>query len=67
MMPRTAYFDEHHVETLSERLRDLQEGAESPLLPPRIPPHDLCPECHNRFLRDPLGKEQTQQLPFSEN
>jgi len=23
MMPRTAYFDEHHVETLSERLRDL--------------------------------------------
>jgi len=61
--------DIDHVETLSELLRDLEEGAESPLLPPprREFRYDLCPECHVRFLRDPLGKEQPQKLHFSEN
>lgn len=28
---------------------------------------DLCPSCHGKFLRDPLGKELIRSLDFSEN
>jgi uncharacterized protein YlaI len=61
--------DEEHIETLSELLRDLEEGEESPLLPPpkREFRYDLCHECHERFVRDPLGKDQIQKLHFSQN
>jgi hypothetical protein len=29
--------------------------------------YDLCPECHKKFLRDPLGKEVAQKFHFSKN
>jgi len=29
--------------------------------------YDLCPECHRRFVRDPLGKETVHKLYFSKN
>jgi len=28
---------------------------------------DLCPECRKRFLKNPLGRESTKILDFSEN
>ena len=28
---------------------------------------DLCPECRKRFLKNPLGRENTKILNFSEN
>jgi len=28
---------------------------------------DLCPECHRRYLRDPLGKESARSVSFSKN
>ena len=28
---------------------------------------DLCPECRRRFLKNPLGRESTNILNFSEN
>ena len=28
---------------------------------------DLCPECHLRFLEDPLGRDALSRLKFSEN
>ena len=28
---------------------------------------DLCPECHRRFLNDPLGKETSRSFDFSKN
>jgi hypothetical protein len=28
---------------------------------------DLCPSCHLKFLKDPLGKELIRSLDFSEN
>ena len=28
---------------------------------------DLCPECRKKFLRNPLGRETTKILNFSEN
>jgi hypothetical protein len=61
--------DDDHIETLSELLRDLEEGVESALLPPPRQEfrYDLCPDCHEKFVRDPLGKDLIQKLSFSEN
>jgi len=61
--------DDDHMETLSELLRDAEAGEESPLLPPpkQEMRFDLCPDCHDRFRRDPLGKEQSQKFYFSKN
>lgn len=28
---------------------------------------DLCPRCHQRFLKDPLGRDALRRLNFSEN
>lgn len=28
---------------------------------------DLCGECHRKFLKNPLAKESTKQLDFSQN
>jgi hypothetical protein len=28
---------------------------------------DLCPECRRKFLKNPLGRESTKVLNFSEN
>lgn len=28
---------------------------------------DLCPECHGRFLKDPLGKDLLRSFDFSKN
>ena len=28
---------------------------------------DLCPACHSRFLKDPLGKEFIRSFDFSKN
>jgi hypothetical protein len=28
---------------------------------------DLCPDCHRKFLKNPLGKEPAKQLNFSKN
>jgi hypothetical protein len=28
---------------------------------------DLCPRCHRKYVRDPLGREAGKRLNFSEN
>ena len=28
---------------------------------------DLCPNCHRRYVRDPLGRDTLRRLNFSEN
>ena len=28
---------------------------------------DLCPDCHRRYVRDPLGRDKIRRLNFSEN
>ena len=29
--------------------------------------YDLCPDCRQRYLRDPLSKDGAQKFDFSEN
>ena len=29
--------------------------------------YDLCPDCHRKFMKNPLGREHAAQLGFSQN
>jgi hypothetical protein len=65
-----ADLDDDHMEAVSQLLRDTDE---SPSDPDSDAPayknfrYDLCPECHKKFVRDPLSKEAAQKFDFSEN
>src|SRR5262249_25440385 len=65
-----ADLDEDHMEAVSQLLRD----AEDQLVDPEVVAptyknlrYDLCPDCHKKFLNDPLGKEAAQKFDFSKN
>lgn len=64
-----ADLEEDHMEALSQMLRELEEnGTEAELAEPyKHFRFDLCSECHHRFLRDPLGRENNLKLHFSQN
>ncbi len=60
--------DADRMEELSQILREIEEnGYAADELPPNYKQlrYDLCPDCHKKFLRDPLGKEH--KFDFSEN
>lgn len=62
--------DEDHMEEVSKLLRELEETDEDLDLVGPARQHfryDLCPECHKKFLRDPLGREGLQKFDFSKN
>jgi hypothetical protein len=65
--------EEDHMEAISQLLRDMDEQqAENGVEPTRHHlRYDLCPECRQRYLRDPLNKElnkeAAQKFDFSEN
>jgi hypothetical protein len=64
-----ADLDEDHMEAVSQLLREMDDGeqAEGPEPPSQRLRFDLCPECRQRYLRDPLNKEAAQKFDFSEN
>ena len=59
--------DADHMEEVSQMLAE--EAADDADLAPSFKQfrYDLCPDCHTRFLRDPLNKEAAQKFHFSEN
>ena len=61
--------DADHLEELSEILEQLDdEDVEAQDEGRREMRFDLCPECHKRFLKDPLGREALlNPLNFSSN
>ena len=64
-----ADLEEDHLEAIGEILRELEESDGAPDVPPatRRLRYDLCSDCHQRFVRDPLGKECSQKVTFSKN
>ena len=61
--------DADHMEAVAEIL---QRDEAAPMDELSAPLHkgfrfDLCPECHVRFLKDPLGKEYVRSFDFSKN
>jgi hypothetical protein len=64
-----ADLDEDHMEAVSQLLRECEENDTCPELvePYKEFRYDLCPECHKKFVRDPLAKEKEQKFDFSKN
>ena len=68
-----ADLEEDHMEAVSQLLREMDdEEAVEAVEPARHNlRYDLCPECRQRYLRDPLNKElnkeAAQKFDFSEN
>ena len=64
-----ADLEDDHMEAVSQLLHDTEEsGMEAEVDSPRKNfRYDLCPECHKRFVRDPLGKDAVQKFHFSKN
>ena len=61
--------DEDHMEAVSQLLqRDGGAGSEDLAGPLHKGfRFDLCPACHLKFLKDPLGKESLRTFDFSKN
>jgi hypothetical protein len=64
--------DDDHMEAIADLLhrQEAEGGSCSPDLDaPAFKGFrfDLCPECHARFLKDPLNRESMRLLNFSEN
>jgi hypothetical protein len=60
--------DESNLEAVAEILRDMDEGLACTL--PAHTKHwrfDLCPECHSRLARHPLGRDQWTKLFSSDS
>jgi hypothetical protein len=74
-----ADLDADHLEAVSDLLHDIEAGladGDGGLEPAsRRLRYDLCPDCRQRYLRDPLrkeavaaaGKDAAQKFDFSEN
>jgi hypothetical protein len=65
-----ADLDTDHLEAVSQLLREMEDSSLDP--DADQPPYknfryDLCPECHKKFVRDPLSKDAAQKFDFSEN
>jgi hypothetical protein len=63
-----ADLDEDHMEAVSQLLQETENGLDAGLDETRKNfRYDLCPECHQKFVRDPLGKDAVQKFHFSKN
>jgi hypothetical protein len=61
--------DADNLEELAATIEAIEAGESSPANDSG--PHDfrfdLCPHCHKRYLKDPLGRDALRRLNFSEN
>lgn len=68
-----ADLEEDHMEAISQLLREIDDHEAADGIEPARHNlrYDLCPECRQRYLRDPLNKdpnkEAAQKFDFSEN
>jgi hypothetical protein len=68
-----ADLEEDHMEAVSQLLREMDDEEVADAIEPARHNlrYELCPECRQRYLRDPLNKElnkeAAQKFDFSEN
>lgn len=63
-----ADLDDDHMEAVSQLLQEMEDSLDEIELVETNKNfrYDLCPECHKKFLQDPLGRE-AQKFDFSKN
>ena len=64
-----ADLEEDHMEAVSQLIRQMEAGecSDEPGPTSHHLRYDLCPDCRQRYLRDPLSKDAAQKFDFSEN
>ena len=64
-----ADLEEDHMEAVSQLIRQMEAGECSDEVAPTSHHlrYDLCPDCRQRYLRDPLSKDAAGKFDFSEN
>ena len=60
---------EDNLQAVAKLIQKMELTGEDPLGDEGIRSHryDLCPRCHARFAKDPLGRDTVRRLNFSEN
>ena len=61
--------EDDHLEEISQLLHALEDDLDTEVTDEagKAFSFDLCPDCHKRFMSDPLGKEHGHKLFFSKN
>ncbi len=61
--------DRDHLEEIEDLLERAAQSGEDQLgyEPLKVLHFDLCPECREKFVKNPLGREPAKVLDFSEN
>lgn len=61
--------DQDHMEEISELIDNMSEVDASELEDQVFKSFrfDLCPDCHKKFLKDPLNREAVRTVDFSKN
>jgi hypothetical protein len=61
--------EEDHMEEISKLIRETEDLDDQELEDQVYKSFrfDLCPGCHKRFLKDPLGREAARNINFSTN
>jgi len=63
------HLDADHLQEISEILQEMEETGKPQLddCGTKVFRYDLCPRCHKKFLKDPIGRDALRRLNFSEN
>ena len=61
--------DDDRMEAVSELLQrdEMLSSEEYEASQPKAFRFDLCPACHGKFVKDPLGKDYARSFDFSKN
>lgn len=63
-----ADLDADHLQEVAEEIHEMEiNGVELDDDHAKSFRFDLCPRCHARYAKDPLGREALRRLNFSEN
>jgi hypothetical protein len=63
-----ADLDQDHMDAVSQMLQGVEDGTadlDELSAPFQKFRYDLCPDCHKKFVRDPLNKETAQKFHYS--
>ena len=61
--------EEDHMEEISQLIKQMDDMDDQELEDQVYKSFrfDLCPECHKKFLKDPLSREAARSIDFSKN
>ena len=61
--------DADHLQEVAALIQEMESTGKSPIddCEAKQFRYDLCPHCHRKYVKDPLGREALRRLNFSKN